>query len=199
MKKENTVILLVCLFIAFQMMADIMSLRIVTAFGLSIDGGTLVYPLTFVVRDAVHRLTDKIVARQVVITAAVVNLIMIILFWIVAHMPADMFVGEQTSFGEVLLPAWRIVIASITAEIISGVLDGELYSFWGKIKPSSTWQRAIFSNLFSVPVDSAIFSLIAFYADLPMAVIYSIIISNILIKFAMAGAFTPIVYVRAKS
>lgn len=192
-------ILVICLFIAFQMMADIMSLRILMIGGFSVDGGTLIYPLTFVARDLIHRLSTKAIARQVVITAAIINAIMIALFWVVANINPDTMVGEQLEFGIVLLPAWKIVLASIIAEIVSGVLDGELYEFVANRYPSSTWQRAIFSNAFSIPVDSVVFSMIAFAGDLPMAVVWSIIVSNIIIKFIMAGVFTPVAYARTKS
>lgn len=188
----------VSLFIAFQIMADIASLRIVTVLGMSIDGGTLIYPLTFVARDLIHRLSSKTVARQVVVTAALLNLVMGGLFWMVATLSPDMSVGEQSEFGFVLLPAWRIVVASIMAELVSGVLDGELYQLWANWKPSSSWQRAIFSNSFSIPIDSAIFCFAAFYGTMSINVVGSIILSNIIIKFAMAGIFTPIAYARTK-
>lgn len=198
-KMKKMLLLVVSLFIAFQMMADIASLRILSIWGMSVDGGTLIYPLTFVARDFVHRLSNKIIARQVVITAAFVNLLMVGLFWLVANLSPDLNVGEQVEFGIVLMPAWRIVIASIVAEIVSGLMDGELYELWGRIRPNSTWQKAIFSNLFSIPADSIVFCLLAFYGTMPIAVIGSIILSNIIIKFIMAGVFTPIAYVRTKS
>ena len=42
-------------YIAFQMMADVASLRIVMVAGFSIDAGTFVYPFTFTLRDLVHK------------------------------------------------------------------------------------------------------------------------------------------------
>lgn len=192
-------IFVICMFIAFQMMADIMSLRILAIFGFSVDGGTLVYPLTFVARDLIHRLSNKDTARQVVITSALINVLMIGMFFLVAKISPDMSVGEQVEFGALLLPTWRIVVASILAELLAGIADGELYHLWSKIKPRSTWQRAIFSNLFSIPLDSIIFCSLAFVGTMPFSVVSSIIVSNILIKFILAGIFTPIAYARTKS
>ncbi len=42
-------------YVAAQMMADIASLRIVLLGGFAVDAGTLVYPLTFTLRDLVHK------------------------------------------------------------------------------------------------------------------------------------------------
>ncbi|MFN2234421.1 MAG: VUT family protein, partial [Anaerolineales bacterium] len=63
-------------YIAFQMMADIASLRIVLIGGFSIDAGTFVYPFTFTLRDLVHKTAGIKAARALIITAAVLNLIM---------------------------------------------------------------------------------------------------------------------------
>lgn len=48
-----TAILTSAAYVAFQMMADIASLRIVMIAGFSIDAGTFVYPFTFTLRDMV--------------------------------------------------------------------------------------------------------------------------------------------------
>ncbi len=63
-------------YVAFQMMADIASLRIVMIAGFSIDAGTFVYPFTFTLRDMVHKTAGIKAARALIVTAAVLNLIM---------------------------------------------------------------------------------------------------------------------------
>ena len=63
-------------YVAFQMMADIASLRIVMIGGFSVDAGTFVYPFTFTLRDMVHKTAGIRAARALIIAAAVLNLIM---------------------------------------------------------------------------------------------------------------------------
>ena len=63
-------------YVAAQMMADIASLKIITIMGRAVDAGTLVYPFTFTLRDLVHKLAGKQVARALIFTAAAINLLM---------------------------------------------------------------------------------------------------------------------------
>lgn len=170
-------------YVAFQMMADIASLRIVMIAGLSIDAGTFVYPFTFTLRDMVHKTAGIKAARALIVAAAVINLLMAGLFWLTSILPADMAVGPQTEFGMVLAPVWRIVFASIIAEVISELIDTEGYRLWvKKVTHRYQWARVLVSNSLSIPVDSLLFVWIAFGGVMPAAVVWSIFLSNIIIK-----------------
>ena len=119
--------IVVSAYIAAQVLADVASLRIVSIGGFSVDGGTLIYPFTFTIRDLVHKIAGKRVARLLIFLAAGVNLAMAGVFRIVAALPADLEVGTQTEFGAVLAPVWTIVAASIIAEVVSELIDTEVY------------------------------------------------------------------------
>jgi queuosine precursor transporter len=183
------------LYVAAQMLADIASLRILTLGGFSVDGGTLVYPFTFTLRDMVHKVAGIGVARSLIITAALVNIMMAALFWVVGQLPADMQVGPQLEFVAVLSPVWRIVAASIIAEVIAELIDGEAYQAWvQRFGSRMQWTRVLASNAVSVPLDSVIFSVIAFGGVLPWPVVWSIALSNIIIKGLVTVVSMPWIY-----
>lgn len=190
------ILVVVCvLYVSAQIFADITSLRILFIAGLSIDGGTLIYPFTFTLRDMVHKVAGASVARTLIITAAVINLLMAVLFWIVANLPADTMVGAQEEFGIVLAPVLRIVLASIVAEVISELIDTEMYEQWVKRNgQNKQWGRVLISNAVSIPIDSALFVLIAFWGDLPTEVIVSIFIANVLVKGGVTLLSIPGIY-----
>lgn len=182
-------------YVAFQMMADIASLRIVMIGGFSVDAGTFVYPFTFTLRDMVHKTAGIKAARALIIAAAVLNLIMAGLFWLTSILPPDMAVGPQLEFGIVLAPVWRIVFASITAEIVAELIDTEGYRLWvEKVTARYQWARVLVSNAVSIPIDSLIFVWIAFGGVLPAAVVWSIFVSNVLIKGATTLISLPGIY-----
>jgi uncharacterized integral membrane protein (TIGR00697 family) len=182
-------------YVAFQMMADIASLRIVMIGGFSIDAGTFVYPFTFTLRDLVHKTAGIRAARVLIITAAVLNLIMAGLFWLTSILPPDMTVGPQEEFGMVLSPVWRIVFASIIAEVVAEMIDTEGYRLWvEKVTQRYQWARVLVSNAFSIPIDSLIFVWIAFGGVLPAAVVWSIFVSNVIIKGATTLISLPGIY-----
>lgn len=190
-----TIVIVSVLYVSAQIFADITSLRILLIAGLSIDGGTLIYPFTFTLRDMVHKSGGVVVARTLIFLAAGVNLLMAGLFWLVAALPADPAVGEQLAFGAVLAPVLRIVLASITAEITSELIDTEVYQWWvRRFGQEKQWGRVLASNAVSVPVDSAIFVAIAFIGVVPAGVAFSIFVANMLVKGAVTLLSIPGIY-----
>jgi uncharacterized integral membrane protein (TIGR00697 family) len=182
-------------YVAFQMIADIASLRIVTLGGFSIDGGTFIYPFTFTLRDMVHKTAGIKAARVLIIAAAVLNLVMALVFWLVSILPPDMAVGPQEEFGMVLSPVWRIVFASITAEIVAELIDTEGYRLWvERVTHRYQWARVLVSNAISIPIDSLIFVWIAFGGVLPAVVVWSLFLSNVIIKGATTLISIPGIY-----
>ncbi|MBC8507945.1 MAG: queuosine precursor transporter [Anaerolineales bacterium] len=187
-------------YVAFQMMADIASLRIVMIAGFSIDAGTFVYPFTFTLRDLVHKTAGIKASRTLIVAAAVLNLLMAGLFWLTSILPPDIAVGPQEAFGQVLSPVWRIVFASIVAEVIAELVDTEGYRLWvEKVTHRYQWARVLVSNAFSIPVDSVLFSWLAFGGVLPNAVVWSIFISNVIIKGLTTLISLPGIYLVKES
>jgi uncharacterized integral membrane protein (TIGR00697 family) len=191
---RTLVIVSVC-YIAAQIFADITSLRIILIANMSIDAGTLVYPFTFTLRDMVHKIGGVSIARTLIFLAAGINIFMALLFWLVGVLPADPAVGPQLEFVMVLSPIFRLVLASILAEVIAELMDTEAYRLWEKrFGEKHQWGRVLLSNAVSIPVDSLVFVLVAFAGDLPNEVVLSIFISNIILKGLVTLISIPGIY-----
>lgn len=187
-------VLAVSLYISFQIFSDILSTKIayIPFLSLAVDGGTIIYPLTFTVRDFVHKTLGKKISRQVVIIAAFLNLLMALLFYLVGILPPDVTWEYQDAYNAILTPVTRIVIASIIAEIISELIDTELFSIiYKKFKLDVI--GVIVSNTFALVIDSVVFSIIAFFGQLPIEVVFQIIIANILIKSLVTLMSAPFI------
>jgi hypothetical protein len=183
------------LYVAAQLLSNVTSLRILMITGFSMDAGTLIYPFTFTLRDLVHKTGGIKVARAVVITAAAANLFMAGLYWLVARLPPDMSVGSQLAFGQVLSPTWRLVIASIVAQIASELVDGQVYQAWvNKVGHKLQWMRVLTSNSVSVPLDSALFCGLAFIGRMPFFVVVSIFWANVILKGITTLVSLPWIY-----
>lgn len=182
-------------YIAAQMLADIASLRIISVAGFAVDAGTVVYPFTFTLRDLVHKIAGKSAARTLIFAAAGINLAMAGLFWLVSVLPADLATGPQTTFGEVLAPVWRIVLASILAEVVSELVDTDVYQRWAdRFGSRYQWGRVLASNSVAVPLDSALFVSIAFIGVLPSAVVWEVFWVNVVIKGLVTLISIPWIY-----
>ena len=183
------------LYVAAQLLSNVTSLRILMIAGFSMDAGTLIYPFTFTLRDLVHKTGGIKVARAVVITAAAANLFMAGLYWLVARLPPDMSVGSQLAFGQVLSPTWRLVFASIVAQIASELVDGQVYQAWvNKVGHKLQWMRVLTSNSVSVPLDSALFCGLAFVGRMPFLVVVSIFWANVILKGITTLVSLPWIY-----
>ncbi len=192
---HTSAIVVISVYIAAQMLSDIGSLKIARVAGFSVDAGTFIYPITFTIRDLVHKLLGKAAARTVIILAAVINLLMVVFFQFAAWLPQDPSWGMGEEFATILGPVWRIVIASIVAEVISELIDTEAYHFWvSRITRKYQWARVLFSNAISIPIDSLIFCWGAFGLALPGSVVWSIFFANVMIKGLVTVVSLPAIY-----
>jgi uncharacterized integral membrane protein (TIGR00697 family) len=188
-------IVVISLYIAAQLLSDIASLKITLIAGFSMDAGTFIYPLTFTIRDLIHKRLGKQVARTVIILAAGINLFMALFLQFTAWLPQDPSWGLGQEFAAVLGPVWRIVVASIVAEVISELIDTEIYHLWKtRITEKYQWMRVLSSNAVSIPVDSLIFCWGAFGFLLPHEVVWSIFFANVIVKGAVTIASLPAIY-----
>jgi uncharacterized integral membrane protein (TIGR00697 family) len=155
-----------------------------------------VYPFTFTIRDLVHKTAGPAVARALIVAAAVINLFMAGLFWVVARIPAAADGGLPTElFGDVLAPVWRIVFASIVAEVIAELIDTEAYTLWVKrFGERRQWGRVLASNAVAVPIDSAVFVLIAFAGVVAAGDVWEIFVTNVVVKGAVTVLSIPWIY-----
>jgi uncharacterized integral membrane protein (TIGR00697 family) len=188
-------IVVISIYIAAQLLSDIASLKITLIAGFSMDAGTFIYPLTFTIRDLVHKRLGKTAARTVIILAAAINLFMAVFFHFTAWLPQDPAWGLGNQFAAILGPVWRIVIASIIAEVFSELIDTEVYHLWqSRITKRYQWMRVLSSNAVSIPVDSLIFCWGAFGFVLPHEVVWSIFYANVIVKSAVTIISLPSIY-----
>jgi uncharacterized integral membrane protein (TIGR00697 family) len=196
-------VLVVAAYIAAQMLSDLMSLKIAYVASFSVDAGTFIYPFTFTLRDLVHKLLGKRHARIIIVTAGAINLVMAGCLAFAAWLPADPTWPLQDAFASVLAPTWRIVIASIIAEVLAELIDTELYSLWVRYMTRRVqWSRVLVSNAISIPVDSLVFVWCAFGqwggllpGGLPDATVWAIFWANVLLKGAVTLVSLPGIYV----
>jgi len=176
---------------AFQLISNIISVKVVVLplAGLSMDGGTLVYPFTFTLRDFIHKSLGKKASRIVIITAAALNLAMAAAFWLVGCLPADPTWQFDQAYKSIFMPFARIVIASIIAQVISELVDTEIFS--RIYKKFSDISGSLASNFIALIIDSIIFSIIAFAGTISVDSLWELIIANISIKLAVSLVSSP--------
>lgn len=195
---STAAVIIIAAYIGAQMLADIASLKIGVVAGLAVDMGTFIYPITFTLRDVAHKTIGKRSTQTLVVMAAAVNLFAALYLWWVASVPSDLSWGLGAEWSAVFNAQllWRIVIASIVAEVVSELLDTEIYHwFVSKVTHRYQWARVLVSNSVSVPVDNLIFSVGAFAGILPWNVVWEIFLFNLILKYAVTVVSMPLIYV----
>jgi hypothetical protein len=131
--------------------------------------GTLFFGATFTLRDRVHRYGRR-TTYTMIAAAAVIGVI-------------------QSLF--IAVP-WRIIAASFTAILINEAADTEIYE---ALKQRHPLVRIFGSNAVSIPLDTILFTLLAFAGEpaFPMSVLIAIIYGDILAKFAVASLIAPFI------
>ncbi|MEW6718126.1 MAG: queuosine precursor transporter [Chloroflexota bacterium] len=189
-------VVVVAAYIAAQMLSDIASVKIGVVFGLAVDMGTFIYPITFTLRDVVHKVLGRKNTRLLIILAGVINLFMAAYLMWTASVPSSPNWGLGNEYRAILGPIWRIVIASILAEILSELVDTEVYHlFVSRITQRYQWARVLASNSISVPVDNLIFAIGAFGWALPWVDVWQIFTFNLLVKYGITLLSLPLIYV----
>ena len=189
-------VVLIGMYLAAQMLADIASLKIGVVAGWSVDMGTFIYPITFTLRDLVHKSLGKKAARTLIFTAGGINLCMAAYLFAVSLVPEDPAWGLGAQFSAIFSPVWRIVFASIAAELISELADTEVYSwFVRQVTRKKKWLRVLISNAVSIPIDNAVFALGAFAFTLPAVTVWEIFVMNLFVKFGISLLSLPLIYI----
>lgn len=188
-------VVLVSAYIGAQMLADIASLKIGVVAGLAVDMGTFIYPITFTLRDLTHRLLGRQGARALIFSAAGVNLVMAGYLLLCARAPSDPGWGKGAEFAAVLAPVWRIVLASILAEVVSQLVNTEVYQwFRDRVTRRRLWARSLISNSAAIPIDNLIFAFGAFAFVLPWTVVWQIFVFNLAVKLLVTTISVPMIY-----
>ena len=182
-------------FIAMLIIANILSVKIVSLGNWVVDVGIIAYPITFLLSDTISEVFGENTAKNVVRSAFLINLFVIFLVFIALKIqPADIWNG-QTAFQEILGAAPRIMIASMIAYLVSQHHDIYAFHFWKKMtKGKYLWFRNNASTIVSQGIDSIIFVLIAFWGIYENNVLLSILMTNFILKVVFAISDTPLIY-----
>lgn len=192
---STSLIIVIGAYIAAQIISNIASLKIGIVAGFAVDMGTFLYPVTFTLRDLVHKGAGKRHARTVILSSGAVTLLMALYFYMISFIKGDPSWGLDREFNAILNPVWRIALSSIIAQVISELADTEVYHFFvNRITTRYQWLRVLVSNAVSVPVDSLIFCVGAFAFALPAETVIDIFIFNVILKYAVTVFSVPMIY-----
>jgi queuosine precursor transporter len=187
--------ILVALFVAVLLISNIASTKILTLWKFTFDGGTILFPLSYIFGDVLTEVYGFKRSRRVIWLGFFSALLMSLVFYIVQLLPAAPDWPNQQAFETILGFVPRIVLASLIA-YFAGEFSNSITLSIMKIKTKGRflWMRTIFSTIIGEGIDTIIFCMIAFYGTMPGNVLWAVIISNYIFKCSVEILFTPLTY-----
>ena len=183
--------LLIALYIACELIANITASKPVSVFGVVAPGGVFIYALTFTLIDLVNERMGKQGAQRVVYAAFAANTLLALYAMFIVVLPSPAYFTNQSAIASVLGSAPRVVAASLLAYIVSSLIDVEIFAAWKRRVGGHKWARVIFSNAVSTAVDSALFVTVAFAGIMPLL---PLIVGQYLVKMAVTVVSVPLIY-----
>ncbi|MGP1576140.1 MAG: queuosine precursor transporter [Treponema sp.] len=194
-KKKNFLPVLSGLFVGVLVLSNILAAKMVQIGPFVFDGGTLLFPFSYIFGDVLAEVYGYKDTRKVIWTGFVTLLFMTFNIWIIGSMPAEGSWELQEDFNNILLQMPRISAGSICGYFIGSYSNAAVLS---KMKVLTSgkhlWMRTIGSTIVGELLDSVVFVLIAFAGLYPAAVLTAMALSNYLFKTVIEIVFTPITY-----
>lgn len=182
-------------FVTVLLISNVASTKIVAFGPLTFDGGTILFPLSYIFGDILTEVYGYVRSRKVIWLGFGAALLMSITFMVVGALPAAADWQYQTAYEQILGLTPRIMIASLIA-YFAGEFSNSVILAKLKVLTQGKWlwSRTIGSTLIGQVVDTVLFILIAFTGVFPSSLLWTLILSNYLFKCGIEILFTPATY-----
>lgn len=186
---------IMAMFVAVLLISNLASTKILSLWMFTFDGGTILFPLSYIFGDILTEVYGYQLSRKVIWTGFGAALMMSLVLWVVQVLPPAPDWPNQQAYVTLLGFMPRIVLASLLA-YFGGAFSNAFIMSKLKIKTRGKylWVRTIGSTLVGEGIDTAIFCMVAFYGILPDGLLISVIVSNYIFKTGVEVVFTPLTY-----
>lgn len=183
--------------VAVLLISNISATKIIHIFGLTFDGGTFLFPMSYIFGDILTEVYGYKNSRRVIWTGFAWMLIAAATFQVAIMMPPAPDYTLQDAFAAILGQTPRILIASLCG-YFAGEFSNSVVLAKMKILTDGKylWMRTIGSTIVGEAVDTFVFVMIAF-AGLEWAsfdVLWSMFIFGYVFKVVVEALMTPVTY-----
>jgi queuosine precursor transporter len=180
-------------------LCNIQVIKQVDLFGLSATLGNVLYASIFFSTDLLNELYGKDEAKRAVVFGFIFLIISMVVMQIALEFEPNENDFIQSSLEQIFSFFPRVVLASLTAYLISQFHDVWAFNFWKKLtKKKHLWLRNNLSTMVSQLIDSLIFCTMAFWGLFSLSNFMQIVFTTYILKWIIAAADTPFLYLAVK-
>ncbi|HVO84251.1 MAG TPA: queuosine precursor transporter, partial [Syntrophobacteria bacterium] len=188
-------VLVVALFITCLVTANIIAVKLVDLFGLTVPAAVIIFPVSYILGDVLTEVYGYRQARRVIWLGFLCNLLVIAAVVAAQVLPAASFWDGQAAYERILGYAPRILAASFLAYLVGEFANSFVLA---RMKIATRgrwlWSRTIGSTLVGQGLDSLVFMTLAFAGTIPAAGLASAVVTQWLAKSAYEAVATPLTY-----
>lgn len=197
--KKNTVyIILAGIFITNAIVAELIGGKLIDVGPAVMSIGILPWPIVFVTTDLINEyFGEKGVRKLSVITASLIAYTFIVLYLAMKIPSSAISTVSTLQFNAVFGQSQLIIVGSITAFLVSQLIDASLFHFFKRRTGNrKIWLRSTGSTVISQLFDSFIVLGIAFWLPgiMDAETYFLSAMTGYSIKLAIAILMTPIIY-----
>jgi uncharacterized integral membrane protein (TIGR00697 family) len=183
------------LFVAVLLISNIASSKIIEIWKFTFDGGTILFPLSYIFGDILTEVYGFRRSRRVIWIGFFCAALMSLTLGLVGLIKPAAGWEYQEAYMRILGQTPRIVTASLIA-YFAGEFSNSFVLAKMKILTKGRWlfTRTIGSTIVGEGIDTVIFVVIAFLGVYPNNLVLLIIISNYIFKVSLEVVFTPLTY-----
>jgi len=183
------------LFVAVLLISNIASTKIVQLWRFTFDGGTILFPLSYIFGDILTEVYGYRKSRRVIWIGFFCALVMSLTLGLIGLIKPAQGWQFQDAYMKILGQTPRIVAASLIA-YFAGEFSNSFILAKMKVftKGRWLWTRTIGSTVVGQGVDTIFFVLIAFSGVYGWNLVFLIIISNYIFKVGLEIILTPLTY-----
>ena len=194
-KYSHRFLIVVVLFIACLIAANITAVKLISIFGLVLPAAIIIFPISYILGDVLTEVYGYRQARRVIWLGFFCNLIVVVGILLGQILPAASFWDGQAAYERILGYAPRILVASFLAYLVGEFANSFVLA---KMKIATNgrwlWTRTIGSTLVGQGLDSLLFITLAFVGTIPLAALATAIITQWLAKSVYEAVVTPLTY-----
>ncbi len=191
------------LFVVVLLVSNVVAvkaLRLSGLLGLDIDGGTLLFPLSYIFGDILVEVYGYARSRRVIWLGFASNALAAVVFSLVVALPPSPDWHLQEAFATVLGQTPRIVLASLIAFWVGEFSNSYIMAKMKILtRGRRLWMRTIGSTIVGQGLDSLLFQIIAFGGVWPLALILRVTLWNYILKVAYEVLATPLTYAAVRA
>lgn len=197
MKKQFSIVyvVLAAIFITCCLVSNIMAVKIVDFFGITLTAAIIIFPITYILGGVLTEIYGYNNARKVIYLGFFCNALFVTFLTIAIYLPYPYFWANQDAFAQVVGVTPRIFIAGLIAFLVGSLLNAMVLSkLKVKTKGRFLWLRLIGSTVIGQGVDTLIFISIVFIGVLTTNQLLWMIWWQFAFKTAYEILFTPLAY-----